>query len=742
MTEHADSIPGGQTPEDHDEHVHNPRSARDKFQRERDGGNGGDAPEVDEFGRTIDNRKKRDRSKSLSPVPVPSGGDRRGKRRRSRSRDREYEGRDGKDSYVPDYSRGRNPRYRQGGNNAGDYGSGLYQPVVVDRYDGRKGDRHSRQVDPMDMDYILTIQAFGEITREQHRKKGGRSTMSNEEIERRFEIYKENFTHKQLQKYFSQEKESEWFREKYHPEDSKPLKEETHNRRREIMAKFAQKLAEGKYDAICYDEKADGGVPPESKDEMKTGEEKAPAVSEEDTMATDEAIVDLELPPKPAVSSEEVYALFIRTVLSKWSRKTLTDVCASIEGFKYLVLSDPRAPSGNRLGWVIFEDGTDMAKAQEALNGKQIDNFTLRVDLHYWQEERTRHVVGEANTPTRLRHDLDQIKRLAAVLDEENEFSTESCAAMIVENRLKTHILSGFEMEVSGGDESADHETAHVKKSLDLYITYLRKVHNYDYYGGIETSSPEDFARKSSVMLRRPPVEKKVSVFLDRLDMRVDLRIRKPLDGPEITKMGGKLLEVELDKFLGKSVKKEAEGKFRCTVCSKLFKGEEFVKKHLKTKHNEITLPTRKEVEFFNNYVRDPNKVDPTRPPQQPSSGPPGSMPGGMQTGGPIFTALPNGAGMPIMMPMQMGGMPMMNMPFMMGSMPNGMQFMQPMQGMMGNVGGRNRNDRGGRGGRNSIQGRLGPAPRRNSKSDPRAVRSYDDLDNPVPSGEMEISYD
>ncbi|KAJ3158093.1 hypothetical protein HDU86_003045 [Geranomyces michiganensis] len=711
-----------------------PRASRDKFRRERDGGaaGGADREEVDEFGRLIDSRMKRERSKSLSPGPGASGGDRRGKRRRSRSR--EYDSRDGgKDSYIPSYSNHRDSRDRQS-RARGDYYVG-----GIDRYEPRKSDRRPQK--PEDVDYLLTLSAFVDMTRKSARG----ANISQDELERRFEIYKENFTHKQLVKFFDQEKDSEWFREKYHPDDSKPLKLQTKERRQWMLEKFAAQLESGKFDKVCFDEpptdqvkEADAQKSEDAKDggdAMDTSEDAAAPESADKAAAESEHLI-ADAERWPSAAQEDVSALFLRSVPAKMPRQSILDVCSAIEGFQYLVLSDPRVLQNNlRVGWIIYKEGTDMQAVLDILNGKQIGQFTLRMDLHRWQEERPRSVPGELNTPARIRHDLAQITSLAAVLDEENGFAPDSGAALV---KARMHLLNAEDDNLdtematdADADAAIKKKEAQEKRALDLFIFYLRKVHNYDYYGGVETSSPEDFARRSSLSLRRAPVTRNNSTFCDKLDARIDVRINKPLDGPAITKMGGMLLETELEVFLAKKVKKEAEGKFRCTECSKLFKGEEFVKKHIRAKHPEVIMPITKEVEFFNTYVRDPTKADGRVP--QPAAAGSGGFPGG---GGGVGNGVPG---------MSSGQIPTM-MPFVVG--PNGQAVPVSMTGGVlggggGRFGGGGPEPRGYSGGRNGMQGRLGPAPpRRNSRSDPRAVRSYDDLDNPVPTGEIEISYD
>jgi hypothetical protein len=67
----------------------------------------------------------------------------------------------------------------------------------------------------------------------------------------------------------------------------------------------------------------------------------------------------------------------------------------------------------------------------------------------------------------------------------------------------------------------------------------------------------------------------------------------------------------ETETFLDRHMVRVDEQKFRCKVgdCTKLFKGDEFVRKHIRNKHADVLSKFERDVEFFNNYVRDPFKL-------------------------------------------------------------------------------------------------------------------------------------
>lgn len=64
----------------------------------------------------------------------------------------------------------------------------------------------------------------------------------------------------------------------------------------------------------------------------------------------------------------------------------------------------------------------------------------------------------------------------------------------------------------------------------------------------------------------------------------------------------------ELDKFVQANTRELAKDKWLCPLSGKKFKGPDFVRKHIFNKHSEKVEEVKKEVQFFNNYLRDPKR--------------------------------------------------------------------------------------------------------------------------------------
>lgn len=226
----------------------------------------------------------------------------------------------------------------------------------------------------------------------------------------------------------------------------------------------------------------------------------------------------------------------------------------------------------------------------------------------------------------------------------------QSSAAPITQEKKRQQVLGMGEDEMEEGEEEEEEEEGFIdeendseelliqKKTLDLLVEYLRRVFNFCFFCVFEADSVHELIRKCpGGHLRRPraslssaakiaakasaqgqpfplkrnqaaedgaengsPVVEKfnksfkndqqllrafnwVKTFEEKI-----LQILEP-ENVEIKKLGGKPLEEGLDEELRKFVKQEDESKFRCKVpeCTKLFKGEQFWRKHVEKRHVE-----------------------------------------------------------------------------------------------------------------------------------------------------------
>ena len=74
----------------------------------------------------------------------------------------------------------------------------------------------------------------------------------------------------------------------------------------------------------------------------------------------------------------------------------------------------------------------------------------------------------------------------------------------------------------------------------------------------------------------------------------------------------------EVEKFVQANTQELGKDKWLCPLSGKKFKGPDFVRKHIFNKHGEKVEEVKKEVQYYNNYLRDPKRP---QLPENPKSG-------------------------------------------------------------------------------------------------------------------------
>lgn len=99
------------------------------------------------------------------------------------------------------------------------------------------------------------------------------------------------------------------------------------------------------------------------------------------------------------------------------------------------------------------------------------------------------------------------------------------------------------------------------------------------------------------------------------------------LSDDELKKLGAKDVEFEVEKFITANTQELAKDKWLCPLSGKKFKGPDFVRKHILSKHNEKIDEVKKEVEYFNNYLKDAKRPQlPEHPGNTKKEGPSGNQ--------------------------------------------------------------------------------------------------------------------
>merc|ERR1719367_2156510 len=86
------------------------------------------------------------------------------------------------------------------------------------------------------------------------------------------------------------------------------------------------------------------------------------------------------------------------------------------------------------------------------------------------------------------------------------------------------------------------------------------------------------------------------------------LQPRADLTDDEAGKLGMKNEDDEVEKFVSANTQELAKDKWLCPLSGKKFKGPDFVQKHIFNKHAEKVEEVKKEVKYYNNYLKDPKR--------------------------------------------------------------------------------------------------------------------------------------
>ena len=173
---------------------------------------------------------------------------------------------------------------------------------------------------------------------------------------------------------------------------------------------------------------------------------------------------------------------------------------------------------------------------------------------------------------------------------------------------------------------------------LDNLILYLRIVHSIDYYNATEYQQEDWMPNRCGVIHVRGSTEHKSSynsnvvnilngvninyfdpesikkVQLDEWIRLFEANIKSYSEyrdkiEPEVAKrLGIKDLQLEIDKYISLNTQKIEKDIWLCPISGKKFKGPDYVKKHIETKHRHKLLELRRDVEYFNRFVYDPKR--------------------------------------------------------------------------------------------------------------------------------------
>uniref|UniRef100_A0A0K8SFX0 Serrate RNA effector molecule homolog n=2 Tax=Lygus hesperus TaxID=30085 RepID=A0A0K8SFX0_LYGHE len=337
------------------------------------------------------------------------------------------------------------------------------------------------------------------------------------------------------------------------------------------------------------------------------------------------------LTPRPL---HRTSSIFLRTISPRVTKAEIETICKKYPGFLRVSLSDPQ-PEQHwfRRGWVTFRRDVNIKEICWNLNSVRVKDCELGAIVNRDLSRRVRSVSALSGHKTSVLNDLKLAVRIITELDSRHKLwdgseSSENSYGLSSANPVLKDITEYLVEEASAEEEELlgqgvvpdDSKNRHAQaiKVLDRLLLYLRIVYSVDYYNMSQYGSEDENPNRCGIMhLRGMPsnsntevMEKEVTEYCEQYKTKLDHLMRPPesLGDTELVSLGAKSEEVEVEKFIQANTQELAKDKWLCPLSGKKFKGAQFVRKHIHNKFSDQLDEVKKEVEYFNNYLRDPKR--------------------------------------------------------------------------------------------------------------------------------------
>lgn len=433
----------------------------------------------------------------------------------------------------------------------------------------------------------------------------------------------------------------------------------------ELKAVLAQKLEDESLADIKKDENGNGTEQPKEEPEVK-----------QESGATEEleegAIEDGTEKSSNKVNIHRTCSVFLRNIPPGLTYEELEGLCKKSPGFLRLALTDGIAERKfYRRGWATFKRDINIKEICWALNAHRLRETDLNAIINRDITRRVRTNNGIASHKQVAINDLKLAVKLTVLYDkkiglfnaaDEADADREMDIRMGVDlvaastnpliKEVKSLVphdvlndISEEEAELlgvsNGGEAPAEkirfERDDNILKALDLLIVYLRIVHSIDFYNHGHYAQEDSMPNRCGLIHVRgqPPSgvsittdedgalvvpQKFVNDFISGFNSRIEKGLieKQYVSEEELEKMGKKDGEKEVEAFIQKNTVELAKDKWLCPLSGKKFKGPEFIRKHLQSKHEDKLEEARAEADFFNNYLADAQRPVDCEPKQAP----------------------------------------------------------------------------------------------------------------------------
>jgi len=416
--------------------------------------------------------------------------------------------------------------------------------------------------------------------------------------------------------------------------DKKPEKED-----KEKDKESKKEDAEPKKEDDAADEKKEKMEEDKKSEEPEEGEEKK---------ADDNGVK-----PRPL---HKVTSIFLRNLSPTITKQEVEAMCKRYPGFLRAAIADPQ-PERRwfRRGWITFERDVKIKEICFNLNNIRLRECELGPIVNRDLQRRIRSTSGITVDKKVVRNDIKIAAKVITNLDKrwnlweseedkegdekkEAEKKEEDAVAanlglssnnpilanitdyLIEEASAEEEELLGKNNDLEDGEEGEEGNSvtrdAELIKVLDRLLFYLRIVHSVDFYNHSEYPNEDEMPNRCGIMHARgiPPtsnvtqieIEEYCNTFCKKMGSFV--QPRGDLSDEEASKLGMKNEDDEVEKFVQANTQELGKDKWLCPLSGKKFKGPDFVRKHIFNKHGEKVEEVKKEVKYYNSYLKDPKR--------------------------------------------------------------------------------------------------------------------------------------
>lgn len=388
-------------------------------------------------------------------------------------------------------------------------------------------------------------------------------------------------------------------------------------------------------------------------------DEDKPEIEEAKENNTIEEVVDL-VEEEPAVKKlEELHktsSIFVRNLAPTITKTEVEALCKRYDGFLRVAIADPAVERRwFRRGWITFKRDVNIKEICWNLNNIRLRDCELAPIVNRDLSRRVRPVNGITAHKTVCKNDIKLCAKIAHSLDEKSglwketveEAEEKKSFGLQSKNPVLKNITDYLIEEADAEEEellglssentdNADGELLdrdnQLISVLDKIIFYLRIVHSVDFYSKqfkllVNVQFPYYFSftdhceypyedempnRCGIIHARGPQPQNKIMSteiqdYIKNFETKLSTFLAGAVEvaGDELKKLGAKDIDAEVEKFISANSQELAKDKWLCPLSGKKFKGPDYIRKHIMSKHAEKVEEVKKEVEYFNNYLKD-----------------------------------------------------------------------------------------------------------------------------------------